>query len=337
MKILTVSDVVHLIRLVGLEFFIDAVIEALRVDFKRWTDFHLSSRHAVHFKQGVIELMPCADERYYTFKYVNGHPGNPQLGKLCVIAIGQLSDSKTGYPLMISEMTLLTAVRTAAVGTLAAQYLARNDAVTLAIIGTGAQAEFQVMAYHRLFSLQSLYYFDIDPMAMQKFSRNLASMPFQHVACHSISDVVANADIVVTATAAKSRQNLFELQDIQPGTHLHAMGGDCPGKTEFSANLVRQCKVVVEYKPQSIEEGEMQQCPDYPVYAELWELISGVKPGRVNNQEITLFDSVGFALEDHSVLRVVYKLALEYQLGMECPMVPELSNPKNLFGLLDLS
>ena len=334
MKILTVDDVVQLIMLVGIDRFITTVIEALHDDFKRWSDFHLSARHAVHFPYGVIELMPCADDDFYAFKYVNGHPQNPRAGKLSVVAIGQLSDSRTGYPLMLSEMTLLTAVRTAAVGALAAQYLAREHAVSLAVIGTGAQAEFQVIAFNCLFPLQAVYFYDIDPLAMHKFSDNLAALSLQQLACHSITEAVASADIVATATAAKARQNLFVFQDILPGTHIHAMGGDCPGKTEFSAELIRQCKVVVEYKPQSIDEGEMQQCAEYPVHAELWELVCNKKPGRINDQEITLFDSVGFALEDYSILRVVYQLAQRYQLGMECTMVPELSDPKNLFGLL---
>lgn len=335
MKILTVSDIVQLIKLVGVDDFVATVIEALRDDFKRWSDFHLSSRHAVHFQNGVIELMPCADDTFYTFKYVNGHPENPHLGKLCVVAIGQLSDSKTGYPLMLSEMTLLTAVRTAATGALAAQYLARDNASSLTVIGTGAQAEFQVIAFNCLFPLQSLYYFDVDAVAMHTFSQNMAATQLQLIACDSISQAVASSDIVITATAAKKRQNLFRYQEILPGTHIHAMGGDCPGKTEFSAELIRQCKVVVEYKPQSICEGEMQQCPDYPVHAELWELLCEKKPGRVNDQEITLFDSVGFALEDYSVLRVVYQLAQQYQIGTEFSMVPALTDPKNLFGVLD--
>ena len=335
MKILTVSDVVKLIKLVGIDHFIETVIEALHNDFKRWNDFHLSARHAVHFPQGVIELMPCADDEFYTFKYVNGHPRNPLTGKQCVVAIGQLSDSRTGYPLMLSEMTLLTAVRTAAVGALAAQYLARNNAASLAVIGTGAQSEFQVIAFNCLFPLQSLSYFDIDSQAMLKFSHNLATLQLQQHACDSIVEAISSVDIVISATAAKMRQSLFDYQDLSPGTHIQAMGGDCPGKTEFSAELIRQCKVVVEYTPQSIDEGEMQQCANDPVHAELWELVCDKKPGRSNNQEITLFDSVGFALEDYSILRVVYQLAQQHQLGTEIAMVPELADPKNLFGLFD--
>ena len=112
------------------------------------------------------------------------------------------------------------------------------------------------------------------------------------------------------------------------------MGGDCPGKTELSADFLNRVKIVVEYKPQTLAEGEVQQCPTNTIYAELWELVCKHKPGRQDNQEITLFDSVGFALEDFSILRVIHELAKEYQLGIELPLIPELKDPKNLFGLL---
>ncbi len=124
-----------------------------------------------------------------------------------------------------------------------------------------------------------------------------------------------HADIVITATAAKKRQSLFEFEDISSGTHIHAMGGDCPGKTELSAEFLNQVKLVVEYKPQSLVEGEVQQCEADLIYAELWELVCKNKPGRQNNQEITLFDSVGFALEDYSILRVVYELGKRTSTG----------------------
>jgi ornithine cyclodeaminase len=84
-------------------------------------------------------------------------------------------------------------------------------------------------------------------------------------------------------------------------------------------------------------EGEVQQCTANRIYAELWELVCKLKPGRQDNHEITLFDSVGFALEDFSILRVVYELAKEHHIGTELPLIPELNDPKNLFGLLESS
>ena len=169
---------------------------------------------------------------------------------------------------------------------------------------------------------------------MVKFSRNLSGQKFTLIPCSSIIEAVRHADIVITATAAKRRQSLFEFEDISSGTHIHAMGGDCPGKTELSAEFLKQVKMVVEYKPQSLVEGEAQQCAADLIHAELWELVCKKKPGRQNNHEITLFDSVGFALEDYSILRVIHELAKEYQLGTELPLIPELNDPKNLFDLL---
>lgn len=337
MKIFTVNDIQKLVQAVGMENFFKHAVTALVEDFSRWDSFLLSPRHATHYPHGVIELMPCADQQLYAFKYVNGHPGNPLKGKLNVVAIGLLSDVATGYPLMISEMTLLTAFRTAATGVLAAKYLAREDAKSLAIIGTGAQSEFQVLAFASFFRLEEVCYYDSDPQAMAKFATNLAGQPFTLKPCGNIADAVHHADIVITATAAKKRQSLLNIKDIAPGTFINAMGGDCPGKTELSTEFLNHVKVVVEYLPQTLIEGEVQQCPTSRIYAELWELVCKLKPGRQDDQEIILFDSVGFALEDYSILRAVHELATAYQLGTELPLIPDLDDPKNLFGLLDSS
>jgi ornithine cyclodeaminase len=337
MKVISIYDIQKLIEIIGLKSFFEQLMAALESDFSRWDAFSKSARHATYYAQGVIELMPCADDRFYTFKYVNGHPGNTAQGKLSVIGIGQLSDATTGYPLLLSEMTLLTALRTAATGALAAKYLARKDAQSLAIIGTGAQAEFEVLAFNSLFPLREIRYFDIDTAAMTKFSRNMAPYAFELIPCTNIRDAVHNVDIVITTTAAKKQQVLFELQDIAPGTHIHAMGGDCPGKTELSRELLEAAKIVVEFIPQALIEGEVQQCGVNCIYAELWELVTKSKHGRKNATEITVFDSVGFALEDYSTLRLVYELALEHQLGSEIALLPEVQDPKNLFGVLTAS
>jgi ornithine cyclodeaminase len=335
MKVITARNMQKLIAAIGMEVFFDRLIAALEQDFRRWDDFRKSPRHATHYAQGVIELMPCANDRYYAFKYVNGHPGNTALGKLSVIATGQLSDALTGYPLLLADMTLLTAFRTAATSALAAKYLARPDAETLAVVGTGAQAEFQVLGFERLFPLKEIRYYDRDPGAMTKFARNLENSPFVLNPQDSARKAIRQADIVITATAAHGRQRLFGPQDLAPGTHLNAIGGDRPGKTELPAELLEAAKIVVEYLPQSLAEGEVQQCAADRVHAELWELAAGTKPGRERPEEITLFDSVGFALEDYSALRLVYELAFEHPVGEELEILPELADPKNLFGLFN--
>ena len=334
MRLITTTDMRQLVNKVGLLSFNKLLLEALRQDFTRWHDFQLSPRHATHYLQGVIELMPCADDQLYAFKYVNGHPKNTSQGKLSVVAIGMLAEVDSGYPVLVCEMTWLTALRTAATAALGACYLARKESEVLAIIGCGAQSEFQVLALAGVCPLTTIRYFDLDPAAMVKFASNLKDRIPTLIACRDAADAVRDADLVVTATAAKCQDRILDHSMIAPGTHIHAMGGDCPGKTELDPDLLDQAKIVVEYKAQSMEEGEIQNRPGAVIHAELWEIVSGQRPGRENEQELTLFDSVGFALEDYTALRLVDQLAKEYGIGNKIEMIPELNDPKNLFGAL---
>ncbi|MCF6282167.1 MAG: ornithine cyclodeaminase [Candidatus Polarisedimenticolaceae bacterium] len=332
MKLITTADMRQLIKRVGLEHFNKLLLEALQQDFSRWHEFQLSPRHATHYPHGVIELMPCADDRLYAYKYVNGHPRNTKQGKLCVVAVGMLAEVDTGYPLLMCEMTWLTALRTAATAALGAHYLARRESEVLGIIGCGAQSEFQVLALAGVCPLKAIRYYDLDGAAMAKFARNLSGRVPQLIACKSGAEAVQDADLIVTATAAKCQDRILNRSMIAPGTHIHAMGGDCPGKTELDPALLDQVKIVVEYQEQSMHEGEVQNRPDVTIHAELWEIVSGQRPGRENDHELTLFDSVGFALEDYTALRLVNRLAEEHGIGSESAMIPVLDDPKDLFG-----
>lgn len=335
MLVLDVSDMQSLFRKVGLTSLNKQLVEQLEDDLRQWQRFSKSPRHATHYDHGVIELMPCSDDQLYTFKYVNGHPNNTLEGKLCVAAMGLLADVSTGYPLMISEMTLLTALRTAAVAALGARYLARPESTVLSIIGTGAQSEFQAMAISSFFNIDEVRIYDTDRQAMLKFSENMESRFNKIIPCGAIRQTVKPADIIVTATAAKKAVELFTLNDIKPGAHIHAMGGDCPGKTELGKDLLNNSKLVVEYREQSLLEGEIQQLDESSIYAELWQLVTEDIKGRENNDEITILDSVGFALEDFSTLKLVYKLAEELTLGKHIELIPELDDPKNLYSLIN--
>lgn len=334
MRVLEISDIQQLIHHTGLDSFYQQLIEQLKSDFSRWPEFIKTPRHATHFPHGVIELMPCSDKSLYSFKFVNGHPMNTQNNNLCVAALGVLAKVDTGYPFLLSEMTLLTALRTAAVGALGAEYLARKNSHVLCIIGTGAQSEFQAQAMRSVYNITEIRIFDTDPQAMKKFMSNLDSTDMKISPCESSKQAVTDADIIITATATKSTMCLFNPSDIAPGTHIHAMGGDCPGKTELDTNLLKNSKIVVEFTEQSLIEGEIQQLDSSHIHAELWEIINQSKVARENNNEITIFDSVGFALEDFSTLILVNKLAEEYGLGKDIDLIPDLSNPKDLYSLL---
>jgi len=121
---------------------------------------------------------------------------------------------------------------------------------------------------------------------------------------------------------------------IEPGMHINAIGGDCPGKTELHPDVLRGARVIVEYEPQTRIEGDIQQLPPGFAVTELWRVLQGSAPGREHAQQITVFDSVGFALEDFSALRWLRDSALELGLGSTLALVPELDDPKDLFALL---
>ena len=320
--------------------FIAELASEIEGDYLRWDSFEKSPRHATHSAVGVIELMPASDGRLYSFKYVNGHPRNTGRGLLTVTAFGVLADVETGYPLLLSELTLTTALRTAATSALAARRMARAGSRVLALIGNGAQSEFLAIAFHHLLGIRELRLYDVDASATAKLERNLARLRLEGlrvVRCASTAMAVAGADIVTTVTADKRNATILTPELIEPGMHLNAVGGDCPGKTELHPDILRRAdvRVVVEYEPQSHIEGEIQQmAPHYPVI-ELAALIAGRAQARADASEVTIFDSVGFALEDFSSLRYLLRIHREQRgTQRQIDLLPDLADPKDLFALL---
>ncbi len=332
---LSVSTVVDIINRKGLQACLAGMAQAIREDFLRWNDFDKSARVANHSPDGVIELMPISDAHHYSFKYVNGHPNNTQNGLPTVMAFGVLADVDTGAPLLLSELTLTTALRTAATSAVAAKALARPDSRTMALIGNGAQSEFQAHAFHHLLGIQALRLFDTDPQATAKLVANLQGTSMHITVCASVAEAVRGADIVTTVTADKALATIITPDMIEPGMHINAVGGDCPGKTELHADVLRMGKVFVEYPPQTRIEGEIQQMPADFAVTELWQVLAGQQVGRTEAKQITVFDSVGFALEDFSALRFMRQAAEELGLGESIHLVPEMADPKNLFGQLN--
>ena len=327
-----VQDMRRLVRSTGTKAFLTQLAGYIRHDFSRWAEFEKSARVASHSREGVIELMPTSDGRLYTFKYVNGHPNNPKTGKLTVTAFGVLADVATGYPLLISEMTLLTALRTAATSAFAASVLARPDSRVMALVGAGAQSEFQALAFRATLGIEEIRVYDPDSRAVDKFMANAAGFGMTLLRSASVEDAVRGADVVTVCTAVKGRQAVINAAMLSPGTHINAIGGDCPGKTELHADILDIGKYFVEFTPQTRIEGEIQQAPaDYPVI-ELWEVLNGIKHGRTSAADVTVFDSVGFAIEDFSALRLVHDLTAASPKVLD--LVPDLADPKNLYGEL---
>lgn len=330
----SVDHMMRLVLKVGIDTFLRELADVIEEDFLRWESFDKTPRVASHSREGVIELMPTSDGTLYGFKYVNGHPKNAREGRQTVTAFGVLSDVGNGYPMLLSEMTILTALRTAATSAVAARHLARADARSMAIIGNGAQSEFQARAFKAILGIDHLRLYDIDLYASRKCEANLRGLGFSITICDSAEQAVEGADIITTVTADKQYATILTDNMVGPGVHINAIGGDCPGKTELHRDILLRSDIFVEYPPQTRIEGEIQQLDvDHPV-VELWQVMAGRTAGRTDERQITLFDSVGFAIEDFSALRYVRSKLMETGLFDELDLLADPDEPRDLYGML---
>jgi len=234
---------------------------------------------AAHSPEGVIELMPTSDGIDYGFKYVNGHPKNMKEGLQTVTAFGLLASVDTGYPVLLSEMTVLTALRTAATSAVATKYLAREGSEVLALIGNGAQSEFQALALKRLCGITTVRLYDVDGSATEKCVENLKGSGLKLVACRSPEEAIEGADVVTTCTADKQYATILTDNMVGAGLHINAIGGDCP-------------------------------------------------------RAITLFDGVGFAIEDFSALRWVRDVLKTSDRYVDLDVIADPDEPRDLFGMV---
>ncbi|CAN7492958.1 ornithine cyclodeaminase [Aminobacter sp. LjRoot7] len=330
----SVDHMMKLVLAVGVERFLTELSAYVEEDFLRWEQFDKTPRIASHSHDGVIELMPTSDGHLYGFKYVNGHPKNTRDGRQTVTAFGVLADVGNGYPMLLTEMTILTALRTAATSAVAAKYLAPKGADTMAIIGNGAQSEFQALAFKALLGVNKLRLYDIDASASQKCKANLAGMGFDIVIADNAQEAVEGAQIITTVTADKQLATILTDNMVGTGVHINAVGGDCPGKTELHKDILLRSDIFVEFPPQTRIEGEIQQlAADHPVI-ELWQVMAGKAQGRNSSAQVTLFDSVGFAIEDFSALRYVRDKLIDTGLFEELDLLADPDEPRDLFGML---
>ncbi|WP_416897663.1 MAG: ornithine cyclodeaminase [Minwuia sp.] len=331
----SVDNMMRLVNTIGIENVIRDLAGYIEADFLRWEEFDKTPRVASHSAEGVIELMPTADKERYGFKYVNGHPKNMKQGFQTVTAFGVLADVGNGYPLLLTEMTVLTALRTAATSALVGKYLAPKGAKTMAMIGNGAQCEFQALAFKALCGIEAVRLYDIDPAATEKAKRNLAGSGLKVTACTTAEDCIEGAEIITTCTADKQYATILTDNMVGAGVHINAIGGDCPGKTELHRNILLRSDIFVEYPPQTRIEGEIQQLdPDHAV-TELWQVMRGEAAGRTSTGQITLFDSVGFAIEDFSALRYIHATIAEHPFCERLDMLADPDDPRDLFGMVE--
>jgi ornithine cyclodeaminase len=202
------------------------------------------------------------------------------------------------------------------------------------MIGNGAQSEFQCLAFQAVCGIDTVRLYDIDPNATQKAARNLVASGLNVIPCTTPEQAIERAQIITTCTADKQYATILTDNMVGAGVHINAIGGDCPGKTELHRDILLRSSIFVEYPEQTRIEGEIQQLdPDHPV-TELWQVILSQTAGRTDDRQITLFDSVGFAVEDFSALRFIRDQIATHPHYVDLDMLADPDDPRDLFGMV---
>ena len=304
MLILTNSD---LERLVSMRDAIEAVEEAFGKLAQGLAK--MPERTMMTVRGGYILQMPCHIEGLgiATTKIVSVYPNNPKRGLPTTPAWIVVNDAETGMVEAILEATYLTALRTGAVTAVAARYLAPKGSRVAAIIGCGYQGRFQAWALTEAFRLQTLWAYDISGERLRRFVEEMGErLNVEVLEAGSGAEAVREADIVVTATT--SREPVIRRSWLGDEVHISAIGSFQPDHRELDTETIREAKLVVDSREAALKEagdilipmGEGVITEDH-IYAELGELILGVKPGRVEGDGLTVFKSVGLAIQDAAV------------------------------------
>lgn len=270
----------------------------------------------VDIKSAYIESMNCSG-----LKFAGGYWDNPvKYGLPSVIGVILIADGSNGMPLAIMDGTHVGAYRTGAAGGVAAKYLARKESEKVAIIGTGNQGRLQLMALLENFDIRKVYAYDRDKARRAAYAEEMTRKTgVEVVSLDEPRKAVAQADIVVTATPA-TEAIVFD-DWVRPGTHINAIGADMPGKQELDPLIFKRAKAVVDLREQCVEIGEIQNpiregvITELDIYAEIGEIVAGKRKGRLEDNEITVFDSTGLGIQDVGAAYRAYVNAKNRNIG----------------------
>ena len=276
---------------------------------------------------GDLRTMPAYLEELDAtgVKVVNVHPANPSAGLPTVMAVVILNSPKTGAPIALMGATFLTNMRTGAAGAVAAKYLARKRSRCVGLVGAGAQARTQLLGLSKTFDVEKVLVADVSLDRCRGLEGEAKSfLDAEYLLTTEIKEV-CDCDILVTTTP--SRKPLVKEEWISEGTHINAIGADAKGKEELDPHLLRKAKVVVDDLAQASHSGEVNVplteglfAPE-DIYAMIGEVVAGKVPGRENDDEITIFDSTGLAIQDVAAATRVHQKALETGMGTKLPFL----------------
>ncbi|MBI5416666.1 alanine dehydrogenase [Candidatus Poribacteria bacterium] len=271
--------------------------------------------------EGDFRAMPGYVEKFdkCALKWVNVHPKNSKYNLPSVMAIIILSDPRNGIPLCIMEGGTATNIRTGAAGGVAAKYLARKDSKIVGMVGCGAQARTQLMALSKIFKLEEIKVWGHECSLVFNFINDFKKSKLRFINTISIEDCVRNSDIIVTTTP--SRQPIVKLEWLKEGAHINAIGADAKGKQELDPAILQNAKIVLDSWEQASHSGEINVpvcngiIKKENIYADIGEIVTGNKKGRINEKEFTVFDSTGLAIQDVAIADLIYNTALKKKIG----------------------
>ncbi len=299
-----------------------AVEDVFRLQAKKLTLMPVKVYLPLDKYQGDFRAMPAYAKGAAGVKWVNAHPGNPEKSSLpSVMAVLIYNDPKTGFPLAIMDATVITNYRTGAAGAIASKYLARKNSQTLGLLGCGKQAETQLIFHSHFFQFKEIHITDKDEERIKNVIRKFTGLPLRN----SPPEKVAGCAILCTTTP--SREPVVRAGWIKPGTHINAVGADAPGKQELESKIIKKAKIIVDDYEQAMKSGEINVplgkgiISEKNIHATLGEVVAGLKPGRKNDQELTIFDSTGLAIQDIAVAKVIYEKAKKLGIGMEVNLI----------------
>jgi ornithine cyclodeaminase/alanine dehydrogenase len=283
-----------------------------------YMSIHLPApRGEIDFKAGYCQ----ANEMISLKTSSGGFPNNPaEHGVPSGMGTILLFDAKSCALICVMDGSLITGLRTGACGAVSVKALARKDAKKITSIGTGNQARMQIRAIHEVMNIEEIHAWDHHAGSLSKFKADIErEFGIPVVMAQSAKDAVEQADILITTTRGKG--SLVEAAWVKPGTHIVAIGTDVRGKQEFEPEIFRNAKIVNDSIAQCTEKGETWHplnkniITKEDIHAEIGEILLGKKPGRVNDEEITIFDSTGMAIQDNTTSAKIYRNAIENQVG----------------------
>lgn len=259
-------------------------------------------------------------------KVVSVCPDNPSRNLPTVIATVLLNDAHSGALLAVMDGTWLTAMRTGAAGGVAARYLARKEASIATIVGAGIQGRTQLMALCQARPIRRAYVYDLDPERSRAYAAEMApKLGIEVIPTADLRSAIAASDILTLATSA--REPVFPGEWLHPGLHINGIGSHSPGARELDSETVRRSLLVVDERRACLAEAGDILIPiqegiitEAHIHGELGQVIAGQVAGRTSDEQITLFKSVGLALQDVATAARVYALAMERGIGTPLPL-----------------